>query len=552
MPTIHNPVLRGFHPDPSICRVGDDFYIATSTFEWFPGVMVYHSRDLERWTPVARPLDRRAQLDMAGNPPSGGIWAPCLSYKDGRFWLIYTDVKEWVGSRSDDGFKDSLNYLVTAPSIDGPWSDPIFLNASGFDPSLFHDEDGRTWLVNVRWDYRPEHNSFGGIVLQEYDPEGRRLTGTIRSIFAGTEIGYTEAPHLYRRDGWYYLMTAEGGTAYGHAVVLARSRTIDGPYELHPQTPLVTSVSDRNGFATATEDGGDLSAYLAPGLQKAGHGSMAPWTDGEWVLAHLCGRPADGTLNCPLGRETALQVLRWKEDGWPWPNQQQPERTVVFVNRSAAPATDHSPMPTRSAVWRDDFDGPGLAIELCTLREPADERFNLVQRPGWLRLHGALSPTSRFRQSLVARRVQDFTWRATTHLEVAPQDFQQFAGLIVRYDENNQYLLRVCGDGAGSRTLGVICYNQRVLQTPLGDNEVVLGQSGIDLSVEVSGTTLRFLWRQDEAAWSPIGPTLDASLLADETADPLGFTGTFVGIGCWDVSGRGLAADFDYLEYTEG
>nr|MCU0908226.1 family 43 glycosylhydrolase [Paracoccaceae bacterium] len=164
---IRNPILPGFNPDPSFCRVGEDYYIATSTFEWYPGVSLYHSRDLVRWRLVSRPLRRAAQLDMRGNPDSCGIWAPCLSWSDGRFWLVYTDVK-----RLDGAFKDAHNYIVTCPTIDGEWSDPWYVNSSGFDPSLFHDDDGRKWFVNQQWNHRgrgtggnPKHASFDGILL---------------------------------------------------------------------------------------------------------------------------------------------------------------------------------------------------------------------------------------------------------------------------------------------------------------------------------------------------------------------------------------------------
>ena len=160
---IRNPILPGFNPDPSICRVGGDYYIATSTFEWYPGVQIHHSKDLVNWTLIGRPLTRASQLDMRGNPDSCGIWAPCLSHADGLFWLVYTDVK-----RYDGNFKDTHNYIVTARDIAGPWSEPFYANSSGFDPSLFHDDDGRKYLVNMLWDWRPGHNRFGGIVLQEY------------------------------------------------------------------------------------------------------------------------------------------------------------------------------------------------------------------------------------------------------------------------------------------------------------------------------------------------------------------------------------------------
>ena len=183
MAKVSNPILPGFNPDPSICRVGKDYYIATSTFEWFPGVQIHHSTDLANWKLIARPLTRAAQLDMRGNPDSCGIWAPCLTYADNQFWLIYTDVK-----RKDGSFKDAHNYLVTAPAIEGPWSDRIYLNSSGFDPSLFHDDDGRKFLVNMIWDHRVRPKLFAGIVLQEYSVAERKLTGPVKNIFTGTDL----------------------------------------------------------------------------------------------------------------------------------------------------------------------------------------------------------------------------------------------------------------------------------------------------------------------------------------------------------------------------
>jgi xylan 1,4-beta-xylosidase len=190
---IHNPILKGFNPDPSIVRVGDDYYIATSTFEWYPGVQIYHSRDLVNWRLLTRPLRRPSQLNMLGDPDSCGIWAPCLSYDNGLFYLIYTDVKRYgrttVGGASGASLRDFHNYLVTCPTIDGDWSDPVYLNSSGFDPSLFHDDDGRKYLVNQLWDHRPGQNRFAGIVLQEYSPAARRLVGERKNIFPGTRLG---------------------------------------------------------------------------------------------------------------------------------------------------------------------------------------------------------------------------------------------------------------------------------------------------------------------------------------------------------------------------
>jgi len=190
---VHNPVLPGFHADPSILRVGDWYYIANSTFEWFPGVEIHRSKDLASWERLPSPLTRKSLLNMEGAGASSGIWAPGLSWSDGLFWLIYTNIRSW-----DSGpWKDAPNYLVTAPSIEGPWSEPVFLNCSGFDPSLFHDDDGKKWLVNMEWDYRATGSGqFSGILLQEYSPAEKRLIGPARKIFRGSDIGMVEGPHL--------------------------------------------------------------------------------------------------------------------------------------------------------------------------------------------------------------------------------------------------------------------------------------------------------------------------------------------------------------------
>ena len=229
--------------------------------------------------------------------------APCLTHADGLFWLIYTDVKRYgrttVGSASGASLRDFHNFLVTGPRIDGEWSDPVPLNSSGFDPSLFHDDYGRKYLLNMLWDHRPGNNRFAGIVLQEYSLKEKRLIGERKVIFTGTALGFTEAPHLYRRNGWYYLLTAEGGTGWGHAVTMARSRKLTGPYELHPDLYI-------------------LSARHRPDveLQRAGHADLVETQNGETYMVYLCGRPLRNRGRCTLGRETAIQKMVWGNDDW--------------------------------------------------------------------------------------------------------------------------------------------------------------------------------------------------------------------------------------------
>lgn len=522
--TIHNPILKGFNPDPSILRVGKDYYIANSTFEWFPGVQIHHSRDLANWRLLTRPLDRQSQLDMLGNPDSGGIWAPCLTHADGLIYLIYTDVKYW----KRDPYKIAYNYLVTAPNITGPWSEPVFLNSSGFDPSLFHDDDGRKWLLNMVWDHRKQHNRFAGILLQEFCPITQTLIGPIKQIFKGTDRGLVEGPHLYKRSGYYYLLTAEGGTEYSHAATLARSRKIDGPYEVHPQKHLVSSWGHPQ----------------AP-LQKAGHGSLVETQHGEWYLAHLCGRPIDGK-HCTLGRETALQKCVWNDDGW----LELDRGGMVPVIDTAGPI-GIPPAPFADTEWHGRFDSAVLDINFQSLRQPIAEHWlSLTERPGFLRLKGHEPTVSLFRQSLIARRVQSFDVTVETSVDFQPTTFQQMAGLIAYYDTENHFYLRLSHDEILGRTLNIIATNAAASCEVLAEDVPVPATGEIKLRLTLKGAALNFEYSLPGGIWNPVGPTLDGAVLSDDYSH-LGFTGAFVGLCCQDLSGRSLHADFPRFIYQE-
>ncbi len=534
--SIRNPILPGFNPDPSIVRVGDDYYIATSTFEWYPGVQIHHSRDLVNWRLVARPLDRADLLDMRGNPDSGGIWAPCLTHADGLFWLVYTDVKRHEGS-----FKDMHNYLTTCASIDGRWSERVYLNSSGFDASLFHDDDGRKWLLNMEWDYRPGRHPFNGILLQEYDPVQKRLVGPVRNIFRGTDLRVTEGPHIYRRNGYYYLLTAEGGTGYTHAMTMARSRHLQGPYEVDPVKHFVTSKDD-----------------VTLPLQRAGHGDWVETQNGEVYIVHLCGRPlslhADSDQQrCPMGRETAIQKGYWSEDGW----LRLANGTNLPDLVTPAPDLPAHPWPREPATTC--FDGERLPIDFQWLRYPWDEElFSLQARPGFLRLYGAESFGSWFRQSLVARRQQAFCFTATTRVEFEPDTLQQAAGLICYYNAHKFHYLNVTCDEDGQKHLAIIsCLGDERfdLDYPVGSARRIplpRGQA-VWLRAEVEFAVLRFSWSLDGERWTAGEGELDYSLVSDEAGRGYSksFTGAFVGMACHDISGRRQPADFEFFEYRE-
>ena len=525
MITAKNPILSGFHPDPSILRVGEDYFVATSTFQWFPGVSLYHSRDLVNWEALPSPLIRSSQLDMQGDPNSGGVWGPCLSYCDGTFYLIYTNTRNFHGI-----FKDTPNYLVTTTDIfGGEWSEPIYLNSSGFDPSLFHDDDGRKYLLNMRWDHRMEFHDFAGILMQEYSEKEKKLVGEIKTIFKGTPIGATEAPHLYKKNGYYYLMLAEGGAMYNHGVQLARSKNLWGPYEADPLSLLTT----RNDPSSP--------------LQRTGHASYIETPDGDGYVAYLCARPIGEKKRSILGRETAIANVEWR-DGWLRLKDSDtltpPTEYKVFLEEHKYPCSD----------IRDYFDCDTLPHHYKTLRLPLERIGSLTERRGFLRLYGQQAITSCDVQSLVGRRLQHFKSQSTTYLEFDPKTFQQMAGLTVFYDTYNFFYLYMSRDEeSGQNALRIVVRDNLKFYNPINGFKILIGESKcVWLRVNIDSLCLSFSYSLDGEEFFSIGGELDCSDLSDEAYVDIGHeghTGTFVGMACQDLTGERIGADFKFFEY---
>jgi xylan 1,4-beta-xylosidase len=523
MKTIQNPVLRGFNPDPLFVRVGGDYYLATSTFEWFPGVQIHHSRDLIHWKLIGHALSDKRLLDLTGIPNSGGVWAPSLSWNGGEFFLIYTNVRTCGMGRP---YKDTPFYLTTARHILGPWSAPVHLSSGGFDPSLFHDEDGRRWLVNMAWDFRKGKSRFAGITLQEYDHDQRKLPGASRTILQKDVL--IEGPNLYKRDGFYYLMLAEGGTGWNHGISMARARAITGPYELDPEGSVLTTRDDESSA-----------------LQKAGHGEIVQVPSGDWFLAHLCSRPIrkGKERRCILGRETALQKVIWGRDGW--------LRLASGGTRPQVevPAPEELPLtPWPETPPRDDFTETQLGVHWSSLRTPIDDSgLNMRERPGWLRLLGRESLFSLFDQSLIARRLSEIRCMVETCLEFSPVNFNQSAGLIMWYDTKTHYYFRVTHDEAKGRVLGIVIADDG-LRDEISESEIeVTDWETCYLRAEIDHAALQFSASPNGKAWQRIGPVLDASKLSDDYGSDLHFTGAFAGLCAQDLNGTKARADFDYF-----
>lgn len=367
------------------------------------------------WEWVAAPINRRELVpsEMLGNYNSGSLWAPHLSYADGLFWLVYTDVK------SSTTFKDTLNYVITAPAVTGPWSEPTLFTASGFDPALFHDEDGRHYFLNMLFDWRLENPGFAGTVIQEFDARTRTLVGERKHFYRGTSLGVCEGPQILKKDGYYYLLCAAGGTGYMHAATVARAKSLDGPWEDSPYFPLLTARDD-----------------AANPLQKSGHACFVE-IGGEWYITHICARPLTERGCCTLGRETALQKIEWT-DGWPhlangihhrsWSFRHRRRRATPDITRTTAskcPLRRIGPCPTPSRHcaprWcpkQTIVCPPALAGCGCMVgrRSPA-----ITSRP-CLPAAGSILPLRQRQKSILHRRTSS-RWRALCSFTIPATGF---------------------------------------------------------------------------------------------------------------------------------
>lgn len=510
--TFENPVVPGFYPDPSICRKGDDYYLVASSFEYFPGLPILHSRDLVHFRPIGHVLTRPSQLQLANCASSDGLYAPTIRYHRGRFYVVCTHVR------------GGGNFLVSAKRPEGPWSEPIWLDHDGFDPSLFFDDDA---VYYTRDRSNPKDPSHPVICQARIDVKSGKLLDKLKPIFAGTGGVWVEASHLYGRGDWYYLVAAEGGTGYEHSVVVARSRQPTGPFEACPHNPVLTHASrKRDPF------------------QALGHADLIDTPRGQTFATLLGIRPKHGHFH-HLGREVFLTPVTWDEHGWPH-----------FGTRGRVLANEIAPALPRHvfvAPARDDFDSPRLGVEYVFVRNPEPKSFSLTARPGWLRLFGLSGAmTDRLPKAFVGRRQTSFACRYRTRLEFEPKAMGDEAGLVVRSSEDFLYRLvvrRVSLTDPGAREVqlwAVIEGKPRLAgRVAIESGPVVLEISATDRHYSFSAGTGRRL--------SPIGRLSTKAISSErvtEFARSMNFTGVVVGMY---ASGQGhpasSPADFDWFEY---
>lgn len=510
--TYPNPVLSGFAADPSVCRMGDDYYLATSSFEYFPGVPIHHSRDLVHWRLIGHALTRESQLPLAGRKSSKGIFAPTLRCERGVFYMVTTNVE------------GGGNFFVHTRDPAGEWSEPVWLPEPvfGMDPSFFFDDDGRV--------YYTRHGGLerGGAYQAEVDIQAGRLLAEPKLIWRGTGGIWPEGPHLYKREGWYYLLISEGGTSYGHSLTMARSRSPWGPFEPHPDNPILTH-RDRPQET----------------LQALGHADMVQTPAGDWwaVLLGIRAHEHEGKRHHHLGRETLLTPVRWRSDGWPVFNRGQP----LLTAQPTEGLPGWAPWPAEPV--RETFaPGRPLPLHWASVRAPLKAQASLAARPGWLRLNGSATTLEAIgTPTFLGRRQRHLHQRVATQLDYAPTHADEAAGLALRQNEDHHLLLQVVQRQQHGQRRVQCVQRSRGSTTVLA--EAPLPPGAVELQVHAQQQRYALAWRSaGSAAWQPLCETPTA-LLSSETTG--GFTGVF--IGPYATSGRAGAsaapADFAWLEF---
>lgn len=507
-----NPVLAGFHPDPSITRAGDKFYLVNSSFAYFPGIPVFESEDLVHWKQIGHVIDRPSQLDFDGLGMSRGVFAPAIEYHDGTFYVVNTAV--------DSGG----NFIATAKDPAGPWSDLTWLpTIGGIDPSLFFDDDGRTYILNNDAPVgEPRYEGHRAIWMQEFDvsklqPFGPRKVLIDGGVDPSTNPIWIEGPHIYRRDGWYYLNAAEGGTGPQHSQVILRSRQVWGPYAPYENNPILTQR--------------DLPADRAHPITNAGHADLVEGLDGRWWATFLASRNYGG-VHYNTGRETYLLPVEWK-DGWPM--ILEPGREIPYIAPGptfmSGPA-DQAPS-TGNFTWRDEFDTPELDRAWMFVRVPKQPWADLNVQAGQLAIHPLTEGLDTLRNpSFLARRQQHLAFEASTALEV-PAEAGTAAGIAAFQNETHWYFLGVRRNGGQA---------QLFLEKRSGETVETLASTLIepsaDLKLKIAGNggAYSFAYDADGRGWQWLKQNDDGTILSTDVAG--GFVGATLGPYARDERGK--------------
>lgn len=500
-----NPVIPGFYPDPSVCRVGDDYYLVNSTFQFFPGVPIHHSKDLVNWKQIGYVLNRPSQLKLDNAHYGAGIWAPTIRYHEGIFYMITTNLN------------DRLNFVVSTNDPTGEWSDPVWLDVpSSIDPDLFWDDDGKCYVTTSRG------GKYGNnIWCTEVDLKTGKQLAKPRMLWNGTGGRCAEAPHIYKKDNYYYLLLAEGGTEYGHRVTIARSHSLFGPYESNPANPVLTHMNL----------GGQ-----SRGIQGTGHADLIQAHDGSWWVVFLGFRPQEGRFHL-TGRETYLSPVRWDKNAWP----------VVNGNGVVTENMDCETLPqvkVPALPNRDDFNEPAHRIEWNTLCRPHTEKITLNKRKGHLRLYADTITMNEYDSPIfMGRRQQHIKFRATTVLDFSNLKDGAEAGISMYMSKDARYDLAVVSRNGES----YLQLTYHLSQMHHLEKEIKLKGKQVYLRVESDKKNYRFYYSSNNKDYEFMG-SMHVKYISKEVAG--GYTGIYIGMFAQTKNDNGSYADIDWFEYN--
>lgn len=533
--TFTNPILRGGYPDPSICRVGDDYYIVNSSFEYFPGLPIHHSMDLVNWELIGYGLHREDQASTAVNlvdvQSNGGIHAPTLRCREGIFYIITTNV---YSPQAKGEPTQMVNFIITAENIDGPWSEPhVLAGAPGIDPDIFFDDDGRAWYLGTHAPEKPNFPGEGEIWLQEIDLDEWSLVGDRHFLWRGACGGvWAEGPHLYKRDGRYYLQIAEGGTSLNHAVTIAVSDEITGPYSANPRNPILTSRHLSYDFW----------------VNSTGHADLVELPDGRWYMVAL-GIRGDEDRNSNMGRETHLIPVSWEREPFEW-------KDVRYEWPVAAPSTGRverkNPVPFANTVqsrqneFVDDFDHASLKLDWNFRRVPMPDTYSLTARDGFLRLNAKPEIImERGRASLMGvRQIEsDFEYRA--RMLFSPAQHNVEAGVNL-FQKDNKYLSFTLIHQQGRHDLRLIAAESGNEPSTVKHATIENYDGEIIFQVTSRASHYEFAYSLDQGKrYIAFARTEANQILAHES-----YTGAYLGL--YSTSNGAPTtdyADFDWVEY---
>ena len=509
--TYKNPVQRGFFPDPSVIRVGDDFYMVNSSFQYFPAIPISHSKDMIHWHIIGHAITNPEWLDLNDIKDSHGIWAPDISYIEGKFYIFVTLRLNADGKRDNNVMRRQLVMVSDKP--EGPYTKPVCLEIDDIDPSHFVDNDGSRYMIIAK--------AVKAVPLTE---DSLKVKGEEQIIWEGTGERCSEGPHMFFKDGYYYAMVAEGGTGYGHGINMARSTSMNGEFQNSPYNPIMRQ-KDPN----------------AP-IQRAGHGKLVQDQKGNWWCYYLCGRPNHGNYTT-VGRESALDPVRWTEDGW------------CLINEGKGPSIEQIapdlPECKFERKLRDDFNESNLSLDWEFVRNPDRGSYSLIERPGYFRIWTKDGQLNEIRaKNTLLRREQELSYEAETKIDFYPDKNSEQAGITCYYSTATYARCSICYEEGRKIQLVINRNHGEEIIAEIDD----VKEQEISLKVIVEGLTRTFYYSYNSKDWNLIGKLENCIYLCDEGVpdDPKRHTGTLVGIyanngGC----GSRKPADFDYFYYND-